>query len=170
VPVCRRRHGAAVRNVLGAFAIGVVALIGHAPRVAVDGPAVQHALQRLALDGLGDIVVHTRAHALLALALYRRGRYCHDRDRAGGRFVRFVVPDQVRRAVAVDYGHLHVHENDVGLGVGYVGGVGCDEVVEGFAPIPDCGDRVAQFTHRAKGDLLVDRATRKYVSPYQGQV
>lgn len=60
-----------------------------------------------------------------------------------------MVPDQVSRAVAVDYGHLHVHENDVGLRVGYVQGVGCDEVVEGFAPILDCGDRVAQFTDRS---------------------
>lgn len=57
MPVCRRRHGAVVRDVLRAFAIGVVALIGRAPRVAVDGPAVQHALQRLALDGLRNIVV-----------------------------------------------------------------------------------------------------------------
>ena len=106
----------------------------------MEGPAVEGALEGLASNGLRDIVVHSGAHALLAVALDGRGRHGDDGDGARGDLVRVVVPDQVGRAVPVDHRHLHVHEDGIGFGVWGVGSVGGDEVVKGFAPVPDCRD------------------------------
>ena len=59
-------------------------------------------------------------------------------------------------AIAVDDGHLHVHEDDVGFLVRWTGRGGCEEVVEGFFTVPDCGDDKAEFADCFEGYLLVD--------------
>jgi hypothetical protein len=81
-----------------------------------------------------------------------------------------VVPDQVRRAVPVDDGHLHVHEDGIWAGMpagGRRGGGGIgrggrgtgrragEEIVQGFAPVPDGRDGVSELADGAEGDLLV---------------
>ena len=152
-----------MRNFLCAPTVGVI-ILGHAPHGAIGGPAVQRALQRLGPDGLGDIVVHTRELALLAVALYCRGRHRHDRDRAGDRFVRVVMPDQVRCAVPVDDGHLHIHEDDVGFGVWGIRVFGGYQMVQSFVTVPNCCDFVSQLADRSQRDLLVDSAMSLSVS------
>lgn len=66
------------------------------------------------------------------------------------------MADQVGSAVAIYDGHLDVHEDDVGLEMWRVGGVGCGEVVEGFFAVPDCGDFETEFADGFEGYLLVD--------------
>lgn len=63
---------------------------------------------------------------------------------------------EVGRAVAVDYGHLYVHEDYIGFWVWWVGRGCCEEVVEGFFAVPDCVDVEAEFADCFEGYLLVD--------------
>jgi hypothetical protein len=66
-----------------------------------------------------------------------------------------VVADEMSGTVTVYDRHLDVHEDDIGFGVGWFGGVGCGEVVKSFFAIPDCGNFEAEFTNGFEGYLLV---------------
>jgi len=115
---------------LGTIAAGVVAVGGGAGAAAAgQNPADEHLLEDLAFDGLGEVVVHTGFHAFLAVALDGGCGHGNDGDLAEEELVGRVVSDEVRRPVAVDDWHLHIHEDDVGSGVRGVGRLRGDEVV-----------------------------------------
>lgn len=75
---------------------------------------------------------------------------------AGEVAVRRVMPDDVRCAVAVNDGHLHVHQDDVGLEVFGVWCFGRNEVLEGFFAVPYSSYCEAELADRLESDLLVD--------------
>ena len=66
------------------------------------------------------------------------------------------MSDQVGSAVAVNNGHLDVHEDDVGFRVRWIGRVGGFQVVEGFFTVPDCGYHEPKFADGFEGYLLID--------------
>lgn len=88
------------------------------------------------------------------------GGHSDDGDTARGQAEGHVVSNEVRGFVAINDGHLYVHEDDVGFGVRGVGNVGGEEVVEGLFAVPDGGNEEAEFADGAKGDLLVYLANR----------
>ena len=67
------------------------------------------------------------------------------------------MTNQVGGTVAVEDGHLHVHEYNVGFWSR------CrwreEEIVKSFPTIPDGRDREAKLTDGFDSDLLIDRAT-----------
>ena len=147
-------------SMTGAEAAAVLFALAHAR------PSHQHRFERLAADGFGQVVVHAGLAALFAIALDGGGGHGDDGEGSDGGVgrVRVVVADHVGRAVAVEDGHLDVHEDDVwvavvGIGVGGVGGGGgFYEVVERFFTVPDRVDGEAEFSDRLQGYLLVDLA------------
>src|SRR6266516_6801601 len=73
-------------------------------------PALEHRGDDVQLDGLGDVVVHSRLEAPLALALEGVGRHRDDRYMPPASLV---VPDLTAGFVTVHLGHLAVHQHSV---------------------------------------------------------
>jgi hypothetical protein len=67
-----------------------------------------------------------------------------------------VVPDEMSCFIAVDDGHLDIHEDDIWFRVWWIFAIGCEEVVECFFAVPDCGDLEAELADGFEGYLLVD--------------
>ena len=62
-------------------------------------------------DRLGDVAVHPGLEALLAVALHGVGGQGDDGQMQAGRL--FLEADRLRRLEAAQFGHLHVHEDEV---------------------------------------------------------
>ena len=76
----------------------------------VAEPAGQRRVEVLRAQRLGQVVVHARGEAALAVALHRVGRHRDDRQRGGPRLL--AAADLARGRVAVELGHLAVHEHE----------------------------------------------------------
>jgi hypothetical protein len=84
-------------------------------------PALKGFLQLAHGGGLGEVVVHAGGEAFLAVAFQRVGR---ERDDVRMLALGFPGANGARRGVAVDPGHLAVHEHHVvGLGDGRIDGL-----------------------------------------------
>src|SRR5918993_1937967 len=84
---------------------GTVQRLGRVSR----GAPRQRACELVAMDRLGQIVVHPGGEALLAVALHRVR--CHRNDRRAARPK--ALPDQAGGLEAVEFRHLHIHQHDV---------------------------------------------------------
>lgn len=78
---------------------------------------LQRCEKRLRIDGLGDVVLHSRFEALFGVALHGVGGHGNNGN------VRQEGPDTPRRFDAVQFRHLDVHEDHVvGPGTSHVHG------------------------------------------------
>jgi hypothetical protein len=66
-----------------------------------------------------------------------------------------MVSQKVSAFVAVDNGHLHIHENNVRLL--FDASVNASEVLKSFFAVPSSCYLEAKFTDGFRGDLLIDR-------------
>ena len=117
-------------------------------------PSDEHALQRLPLDGFGEVVIHTRAFALLLVSLDGARRHGNNGDLADKRFVWEVVAEKVGAFVAVNDGHLNIHEDDIWSPL--LSAPRGREVFEGLFAIPRRFNLKSQLPDCFDGDLLVD--------------
>ena len=108
---------------------------------------------------LREVVVHPGALAFLAIAL--DGGRGHGDDwsllDAWDRVVGTVMADEVSGAIAVENGHLYVHQDDVWARTPL--GVLLQKVVERFLTIPDRIDRETKSFDGLGRNLLVNRAS-----------
>ena len=115
----------------------------HAPTGLVVG-APQRRGQQLGADRLGQVVVHSRLPAPLAV---RVGRIRSHRDDPRLRPVE--RPDALRRLVAVEVRHLDVHEDDVDVEPT------CG--LDGGGPVTDDGRRVSEALEQPGHQALFRR-------------
>ncbi len=112
---------------------------------------LQHGSQDCSAHGFGEVVVHARVEALLAIAADGGRGHGDDEHVADGGIG--VLADEFRGVVAVEDGHLDVHEDEVeGLvfeGAAAEGFHGLEAVAVGFG-------FEAQLCDEGDGDFLVD--------------
>ena len=58
------------------------------------------------------------------------------------------------RTVAVEYRHLNVHQDDIGLG--FASGRGCNEVIESLPTVPNGGNRETILLDGFESNLLIN--------------
>lgn len=73
---------------------------------------------------LGEVIVHSRRQAPLAVAVHGIGRQCNDGNRYGPMRALFLQTDGFCSRKAIHLRHLAIHENEIDRGVkGYSYGV-----------------------------------------------
>ena len=90
-------------------------------RARFRSPFDEHLFESFAFHGFGEVIVHPGSSAFFAIALDSGG--CHG-DNGNGTHARKIgvgcmVADEVGRPVAVEDGHLHIHEDDVRFRMGF---------------------------------------------------
>src|SRR5574343_882044 len=108
-------------------------------------PLEQGGVEQFGVDRLGDVVVHTGFQA--GLAVFVEGIGSHGQDRccqAVGQSA-----DQAGGSQAIEYRHLHVHQDGVVV-------VGANQLGGGTAVVGDIDDQ-ADVVEQFDGNLLVDR-------------
>jgi len=107
-------------------------------------PAGEHVAQRFEADGFAEVVVHAGFEALFAFTAHGIGG--HGDDAHGGAVG--AGADAAGRLVAVEFGHLAIHEDKV---------VGADvERGEDLESVAGDIGLVTDVVEEAEGDLLVD--------------
>jgi hypothetical protein len=122
---------------------------------ALYAPPDKNALQSVDGDGFGHVIIHADLLALFLVALNGRGGQSHNGDIVGVRFEGHLVPEEIGAPIAVDDGHLDVHENNLRLGLlPLTGGF---HVGQSFLAVAYCRGLETELLDGRDGKLLVDR-------------
>ena len=87
--------------------------MGGAAHAAAAQPALEAGVQQVAGDRLGQVVVHARVQAALAVAGHGVGGHGHDRQVAHGGLAGFDLAPAAGGRVTVQHRHLAVHQHQV---------------------------------------------------------
>lgn len=131
---------------LGCWRFGCICTLGRG--VGVSGVAFDHVDEFFGLYGFAEVIIHAGLEAFVTVADHGVGGEGNDWQVGAGRL--FKGAQLCGGLIAVEYGHLAVHEDDT------VGA--CGDHVEGFAAIGGEVDIVkAEFGEKLHNEFLVDR-------------
>ena len=158
--------GEIYRIALLGVCLGDVAIRGQWKELFLAGqPGNEHLLKGCTLNGLREVVVHTRSHALFAVSLDSGrghgddGHFLNTRKTAVG----LVAAQGVCSSIAVQDGHLTVHQDErwheilcrmIGRRICFRS---CSkQIFEGLLTIPHCGCCEAEGLEGFQGKLAID--------------